>query len=129
MPKSVNGVAGPISLKPTKRKPRQAPSAEELVRLEEARVKREAERVFQARVKYDRWARSLFSGFWEHNDVPLVTPADESEEGLFEPDEFELLSTTDLTEYRMCFDEAIETLQSLKKELDAALEAREAAGR
>jgi hypothetical protein len=29
----------------------------------------------------------------------------------------------------MCFDEAIETLQSLKKELDAALEAREAAGR
>jgi hypothetical protein len=122
MPKSVKGGAGPISLKPTKRKPRQAPSAEELAR-------REAERVFQARVKYDRWARSLFSGFWEHNDVPLVSPADESEEGLFEPDEFELLSTTDLTEYRMCFDEAIETLQSLKEEVDAAIEARDAAGR
>jgi hypothetical protein len=120
MPKSVNGGAGPVSLKPTKRKPCQAPSAEELAR-------REEERVFQARLKYDRWARSLFSGFWEHNDVPLVSPADESEEGLFEPNEFGLLPTKDLEEYRMCFDEAIETLQSLSEELDAALEAREAA--
>ncbi len=122
MPKSVNGGAGPVSLKPAKRKPRRVLSVEELAQLQE-------ERVFQARVKYDRWACSLFSGLWEHGNVPLVSPADESEEGLFEPDEFALVPTRDLRNYRMCFDEAIETLQSLSDELDAALEAREAAGR
>lgn len=122
MPTKVNGVAGSVSPKPTKLKRRAEPSLEELAR-------RQEEKVFQARVKYDRWARSLFAGFWEHNDAPLVSPADESGEGLFEPDEFELLSITDLTEYRMCFDEAIETLQSLSEELDAAIEAREATGR
>lgn len=122
MPKSVNGDAGPISLKPTKRRPRRTLSVEELAQLQE-------ERVFQARVKYDRWAWSLFSGLWEHGNGPIVSPADESDEGLFEPDEFALVPTRDLRNYRMCFDEAIETLQSLKEEVDAAIEAREAARR
>lgn len=122
MPTKPNGVAGSVSPKPTKRKRRAEPSPEELAR-------RQEEKVFQARVKYDRWARSLFAGFWEHNDAPLVSPPDECDAGLFEPDEFSLLPTRDLEEYNMCFDEAIETLQSLSRELEAALDARYAAGK
>lgn len=121
MPTKANGVAGSVSLKPTKRKPRQAPSAEELAR-------RQGEQVFQARVKYDHWAQSLFAGLWKHDDVPLVSPPDECDAGLFEPDEFGLLPTRDLENYRMCFDEAIESLQALSDELEGALAARYAAG-
>ena len=122
MPTKANGGAGSDSPKPTKRKFRTEPSPEEVAR-------RQEEKVFQARVKYDRWARSLFAGLWEHNNSPLVSPPDECDEGLFEPDEFSLLPTRDLEEYNMCFDEAIETLQSLSRELEAALDARYAAGK
>lgn len=122
MPTKANGVAGSVSLKLTKRKPRQAPSAEELAR-------RQEEQVFQARVKYDHWARSLFAGLWQHDNRPLVSPAVECESGLFEPDEFGLVPTGDLENYRLCFDDAIETLQSLSYELEEALAARYAAGK
>lgn len=122
MPTKVTGGARPVSLKPTKRQPRKAPSAEELARQQE-------ERVFQARAKYDRWARSLFAGVWENANATLVSPPDEDDAGLFEREEFDLLPTRDLEEYRLCFDDAIETLQSLSDELEEALAARYAAGK
>jgi len=122
MPKSVNGGAGPISLKPTKRKPRQAPSAEELAR-------EEAERVFQARVKYDRWVHEVLGWSFDHrNWGPLVCRTDESKEGLFKREEFARLPTGDLENYRADFDQAIGMLEELREQLDAALEARDSAG-
>lgn len=44
--------------------------------------------------------------------------------GLFEPDELSLLPTRDLEEHYLCFDKAIETLQSLRRKLEEALDAR-----
>lgn len=83
--------------------------------------------VFRARQKFERWAQSI-SGLYDYQYVPLVAPPDDSGDGVLEADEFSLVPTRDLENYRHSFVEAREMLDHMEEQLDAALAAREAEG-
>ena len=121
MPRYVVSGDSPVSLKPAVRKLRGPPSKEELAR------KRE-DAIFAARLKFEKWVSALNGLLTPDPFADLVTPADSDDEGIFEADEFALVPTRDLENYRNSLDEAREYLDHLEDQIEKAIAAREAEG-
>jgi hypothetical protein len=121
MPRYVVSSDSSVSLKPAARKLRGSPSKEELAR------KRE-DAIFAARLKFEGWVSALNGLFTPDRLADLVTPPDSDDEGIFESDEFALLPTRDLENYRHSFDEAREYLDHMEEQIEKAIAAREAEG-
>jgi len=84
--------------------------------------------VYRARSKFERWVE-CYSGVYEFGFRPLVeAPNSDDEDAVFEADEFALVPTRDLENYWVSIEEAQEMLAHMLQELDAAIEARKAAG-
>jgi hypothetical protein len=121
MPRYVVSSDSSVSLKPAARKLRGSTSNEELAR------KRE-DAIFSARLKFDEWASAMDGLFRRRGFADLVTPTDGDDEGIFEPDEFALVPTRDLENYRGSFVEAKERLEHMEEQPLTAIAAREAEG-
>ena len=122
MPTKANGVAGSLSLKPTKRKRRGEPSPEELAR-------RQEDRIFEIRDKFRRWAWSA-EGMYRYEYQPLlhVYSDDEEEgleeEGLLDPEEFSLVPTRDLRDALLQLGSFREMLDYMEQTLEEAMDTR-----
>ena len=121
MPRYVVSSDSSVSLKPAARKLHCSPSSEKLAR------KRE-DAIFAARLKFKEWVRALDELFTPDRFADLVPPPDSDDEGIFESDEFALLPTRDLENYRNSFDEAREYLDHMEEQIEKAIAAREAEG-
>ena len=105
----------PVVLKTTKEKPRGLPSSEELATRNDA--------IFLARLKFKEWLGPLM-GMCQYDWLNLVTPFDSGDESIFEPDEFALVPTRDLENYRESFNEAREYLDHMEQQWAEAFAAR-----
>ena len=112
----------PVVLKTTKGKPRGLPSPEELA-TEELATRDDA--IFRARLKLREWLGPLL-GMCQYDWLNLVTPFDSGDESIFEPDEFALVPTRDLENYRESFNEAREYLDHMEQQWAEAFAARRA---
>ena len=121
MPRYVVSSDSSVSLKPAVRKLHCSPSREQLAQ------KRE-DAIFAARLKFEGWVSALNGLFTPDRLADLVTPTDGDDEGIFEPDEFALVPTRDLENYRNSFDEAREYLDHMEEQIEKAIAARNAEG-
>ncbi len=86
--------------------------------------------IYRARQKFEKWAE-CYSGIYEYPFRPLVNaPGDDDDDdcAVFNADEFALVPKRDLDNYAFAIDEAREMLDYMQEQLDAAIEARQAAG-
>ena len=86
--------------------------------------------VYRARSKFERWVE-CYSGIYQYQFMPLVNASagdDEGDNAVFSAEEFALIPTRDLCNYELSIEEAREMLDHMQEQLDAAVEARQAAG-
>jgi hypothetical protein len=122
MPTKPNGVAGSVSLKPTKRKRRAEPSPEE-------RARRQEDRVFEIRDKFRRWAWSA-EGMVFYENKPLLHVYSDDEEGelevmgVLDPEEFALVPMRDLRDALLTLGGFREMLDHMEQTLEEAMDTR-----
>ncbi len=119
-----------MSISRPKKRVGKTPGSKVRNRKEAPKPEGQEDAVYRARSKFERWVE-CYSGIYQYQFMPLVNSSggdDEDDNAVFSAEEFALVPMRDLCNYELSIEEAREMLDHMQEQLDAAVEARQAAG-